>query len=175
MTEDKHPDDDMIYRKYVPFMNREYNLFMLAGLTLNAIFKARQQQVKELGLTPTQFHMLLLVSELGDEAFPAEIARWMMLKPPTVSSLCDRMERDGLIVRRNYKNNKKLKKIAMTQKGEEALAQLANEKDILATIMSTLSKKEYRHLWDLLEKLKGAALSLTWEDDDIVQVEGILK
>lgn len=173
MVKEKHPDDNDDYRKYVPFMNREYNLLMLAGLTVNAILKARQNQVKELGLTTSQFHLLLLVSELGEEAFPAEIARWMMLKPPTVSSLCNRMERDGLIVRRSYKNNKKLKRITITKKGEEALAHLSNEKDILTTIMNSLSQEEYRQLWALLEKLRGVALSLAGESDD-VQTESIL-
>lgn len=162
------------YQKYVPFMNREYNLFMLAGLTVNAIFRARQSQVKDMGLTATQFHLLLLASELGEEAFPAEIARWMMLKPPTVSSLCNRMERDGLIVRRSYKNNKKLKRITITKKGEEALAHLSNEKDILTTIVKSLSPEEYTHLWALLEKLKGVALSLAGESDE-VPIESILR
>ena len=173
MIKDKNQNTNTNYRKYVPFMNREYNLLMLAGLTVNAILKARQNQVKELGLTTTQFHLLLLVSELGEEAFPAEIARWMMLKPPTVSSLCNRMERDGLIVRRSYKNNKKLKRITITKKGEEALAHLSNEKDILNTIMSSLTQEEYGQLWILLEKLKAVALSLAGESDD-VQIENIL-
>lgn len=172
MTNSKS-NNDHEYKKYVPFMNREYNLFMLAGLTVNSIFKARQSQVEDLGLTATQFHLLLLASELGEEAFPAEIARWMMLKPPTVSSLCNRMERDGFIVRRSYKNNKKLKRITITKKGEEALAYLANEKDILTIIMSSLSREEYRQLWTLLEKLRGVALSLAGETDD-VPVESIL-
>lgn len=174
MVREERTEKDANYRKYIPFMDREYNLFMLAGLTVNAIFKARQHQVKELGLTPTQFHLLLLVAELGEGAFPAEIARWMMLKPPTVSSLCNRMERDGLIVRRSYKGNRKLKQIAMTPKGEEALAHLSNEKDILRTIMSSLSHEEYGQLWALLEKLKDTALSMAGESDD-VRVENILK
>jgi len=173
MMKEKYQNENTDYRKYVPFMNREYNLLMLAGLTVNAILKARQNQVKELGLTTSQFHLLLLASELGEEAFPAEIARWMMLKPPTVSSLCNRMERDGLIVRRSYKNNKKLKRIVITKKGEKALAHLSNEKDILTTIMNSLSQKEYRQLWILLEKLKGVALSLAGESDD-VRIENIL-
>lgn len=172
MIKDKHINEDLNYRKYVPFMGREYNMLMLAGLTVSSIFKARQNQVKDMGLTATQFHLLLLVSELGEEAFPAEIARWMMLKPPTVSSLCNRMERDGLIVRRSYKNNKKLKRITMTPKGEDALARLSDEKDILRTIMSSLSAEEYGQLWTLLEKLKDTALSLAGESDD-VPVESI--
>jgi DNA-binding MarR family transcriptional regulator len=174
MTEDEGTIEDLNYRKYVPFMDHHYNLFLLAGLTLNAIFRARHVQVKDVGLTPTQFHLLLLASELGDEAFPAEIARWMMLKPPTVSTLCNRMEKGGFIVRRSFRNNKKLKRIVITQKGEEAMARLSEERDVLTTIMGSLSQEEYRQLWTLLEKLMHTALSLAGESEGDVKIENIL-
>lgn len=153
--------DDSNYRKYVPFMGREYNLFMLIGLTLNAVFNARHYQVKDLGLTPAEFHLLLLVSELGGAATPGEIAQWMMRKRPTISGLLNRMERNGLIVRKGYRDNKKLRKVAITRKGQEALEKLSSEKDILNVIMAALSSAEYEQLWALLEKLRAEALSLT--------------
>ena len=163
MSKDQGESGDQNYRKYVPFMGREYNLFMLIGLTLSAVFSARHYQVKELGLTPAEFHLLLLVSELGGTATPGEIAQWMMRKRPTISGLLNRMEKNGLVVRKAFRGNKKLKKVAITNKGQEALNLLAAEKDILNIIMSSLSQKEYEQLWALLEKLRGEALSMTGE------------
>lgn len=155
--------NDTDYQKYVPFMGRDYNLFMLIGLTLNAIFRARNYQIKELELTPAEFHLLLLVSELGGTATPGEIAQWMMRKPPTISGLLNRMEKNGLIVRKGFKNNKKLRKVAITKKAREYLDKLSGEEDILNLIISSLSKDEYVQLWNLLEKLRGVALSSTDE------------
>ncbi|MFO8102385.1 MAG: MarR family transcriptional regulator [Dehalococcoidia bacterium] len=159
------------YRKYVPFMGREYNMFMLIGLTLNAIFNARHNQVKNLGLTPAEFHLLLLVSELGGTATPGKIAQWMMRKPPTISGLLNRMEKSGLVVRRGYRNNKKLRKVIITPKGQEALAHLSNEKDILNIIVNSLSKAEYERLWAMLEKLRETALSLAGEAESAEEVQ----
>ncbi len=155
--------EDLEYRKYVPFMGRDYNLFMLIGLTLNAIFRARNHQIKELDLTPAEFHLLLLVSELGGTATPGEIAQWMMRKPPTISGLLNRMEKNGLIVRKGFKNNKKLRKVALTKKAHEYLEKLSVGEDILNVIMNSLEKDEYEQLWNLLEKLRSVALSSTEE------------
>ena len=165
MVKKRDKTEALNYRKYVPFMGREYNLFMLIGLTLNAVFSARHHQVKDLGLTPAEFHLLLLVSELGETATPGKIAQWMMRKPPTISGLLNRMEKNGLIVRKGYRNNKKLRKVVITKKGQEALVHLSNEKDILNIIMNSLEKEEYEQLWALLEKLRGTALSLVGETE----------
>lgn len=152
---------DPDYRKYVPFMGRDYNLFMLAGLTLSAIFKARHHQVQHLGFTPTEFHLLLLVSELGGTATPTEIAQWMMRKRPTITGLLNRMEKNGLIVRKSDRKNKKVRKVAITPKAQQCLDRLSGEEDILNVIINSLTKEEYHQLWTLLEKLRGVALSLS--------------
>jgi len=166
MSEEKNLLENTDYQKYVPFMGRDYNLFMLAGLTLSAIFQARHHQVQHLGLTPTEFHLLLVVSELGGTATPTEIAQWMMRRPPTISGLLNRMEKNELITRKNDKNNKKLRRVAITLRAREYLQKLSEEEDILNVIVASLSNEEYSRLWDLLEKLRGVALSLTEVSSD---------
>mgnify|MGYP001052244569 CR=1 FL=1 len=166
MSEEKNLLENTDYQKYVPFMGRDYNLFMLAGLTLSAIFQARHHQVQHLGLTPTEFHLLLVVSELGGTATPTEIAQWMMRRPPTISGLLNRMEKNELITRKNDKNNKKLRRVAITLRAREYLQKLSEEEDILNVIVASLSNEEYSRLWDLLEKLRGVALSLTEGSSD---------
>lgn len=114
--------------------------------------------MKELGVTSMEAALLLVVNGLGESATPAEISRWMMRKRPTVSGLLDRMERNGLVIREGYDHNKKLKKVVMTKKGQEALDQIV-KKDSLRTIISSITDEEYAQLWSLLEKLKDKALS----------------
>lgn len=151
-------NQDPDYSKYVPFMKRDYNLFMLVGLALTAIFKARHSQVKHIGLTPAEFHLLLLAAELGESAFPAEISRWMMRKPPTISRLLDRMERNGLVRRVKHADNGKIRRVVMTDKGREALEK-ARTPDVMSLIVDALSEQEFRQLWVSLERLKGSALA----------------
>ena len=129
----------------------------ILGLALTAIFKARHCQVDVLGLTPAEFHVLLLVERLKESAFPAEISRWMMRKPATISRLLDRMEDRRLVNRVRNPNNEKTKQIVMTRKGKAALHR-ARTPDVIRLIMAMLSEHEFRQLWLLLEKLKAGAL-----------------
>jgi len=150
-------NENPAYRKYVPFLDSSYNLYTLIYLTQMALFRTRYNEVKELGITSMEAALLLVVDGLGESATPAEISRWMMRKRPTVSGLLDRMERNGLVIREGYNHNKKLKKVVMTRKGREALDQIV-KKDIMRTIISSITDEEYAQLWSLLEKLKDKAL-----------------
>jgi len=157
VVSDKSRPADPDFRKYVPFMGPDYNLFMLLGLTLASIFKARHSQVSVLGLTPAEFHALLLVEKLKELAFPAEISRWMMRKPATISRLLDRMENGGLVKRVKNPDSQKIKRVIMTKKGRAALDR-ARTPDVIRLIVALLSQDEFRRLWGLLEKLKEGAL-----------------
>lgn len=153
MTDVLNRDENPAYRKYVPFLDSSYNLYTLIYLTHTALFRARYNEVKDLGVTSMEAALLLVTDGLGEKATPAEISRWMMRRRPTVSGLLDRMERNGLVKRTDFDNNKKSKKIVITRKGREAVEHIT-QKDILRTIINSLSDEEYRQLWSLLEKLK---------------------
>ena len=157
MADDLKAIERLDYKKYVPFVDRDYNLVALLGLTMNAIVKARQRHVEGFGLTATEFHLLIVVAELGDPVTAAEISRILMRKPPTTTALLNRMEKGGLIRRAAHSSNRKLKKVVITEKGEEALRQ-GRKRDVLNAVVGALSQQEFRHLWLLLEKLKDSAL-----------------
>ena len=158
-------DRNPAYRKYVPFLDSNYNLYLLLYLTHAALFDARYQEIKGFGLTSMELALLTVVDGLGDKATPAEIARWMMRRRPTVTGLLDRMERNGLVRRSAYRGSRKLKMVTMTEKGRRALEK-ANEKDIWKSIIGAMPDEEYRQLWSLLEKLKDAALACADEMGD---------
>lgn len=160
MSEVYNRNENPTYKKYVPFLDSSYNLYLLLYLTHIALFKARYYEIKEFGITSMELALLVIVDGLGESATPTEISRWIMRKRPTVSELLNRMERNGLVIRTGYKDNKKLKKVAITNKGREALDQ-ATKKDIWHTIIGSLSDDEYHQLWSLLEKLKDTAFSLS--------------
>ncbi len=150
----KTPD----YAKYVPFVGRDYNLRMLLYLTEEAVNKARHAQVLKMGLTRADADLLYLVRCLGDSATPTELSRWLKRRPPTVSEHLDHMQSKGLLKRQAVKGNNKSKRVVLTRKGAEALDE-SMDHDIISAVMKTLSDEEYRRLWQLLEKLRGAAIS----------------
>lgn len=142
--------------RYVPFVGKERNLHMLLYLTVTALYEARRAQVGKMGLTPADADLLFLVDALGESATPAGLSRWFQRKPPTVCVQLDRLEAKGLVERRAIKGNNKSKRVVLTGKGQTSL-QEAMEEDIIASILNSLSDKEHRQLWRLLEKLKEDA------------------
>lgn len=153
---------DTDYTKFLPFVDRNYNMVMLLGLTLNTITKAMQEQVKASGLTAIEYELLILIKELGDQAIPAELSRILLRKPPATTTLLNRMEKSGLVKRKPHPDNKKIKIVVMTKQGQEALG-IAGQHDVLPDIIGMLPEQKFKDLWDMLEALKGKAASVTDE------------
>ena len=143
MSKRMNRHEDPNFRKYVPFIDSDYNLFMLIHLTQTAMFRARHYEVKRVGLTHTEFQLLCVVEGLGEAAIPAEISRWMMRKPSTTSLLLHRMERNGLVKRIADTKNRKLKKVVMTKKGQQAIRR-AQKQDVMNTIVGALQEATHR-------------------------------
>ena len=146
------------YTKYVPFVGRDYNLRMLLYLTEEAVNKARHAQVLKMGLTRADADLLYLVQCLGESATPTELSKWLKRRPPTISEHLDHMQAKGFLKRKSIRGNNKSKRVVLTRKGMVAL-DASLDHDIIVSVMKALSNEEHRHLWELLEKLKDAALS----------------
>ena len=162
MSQSLYNGADTKYTKYLPYIDRNYNMVMLLGLTINMIARALQEQVRESGLTAVEYELLILVKELGNQAIPAELSRILLRKPPATTTLLNRMEKSGLVKRKAHPDNKKIKIVTMTKKGQEAL-QSARRHDVLPDIIGSLPEEKFRDLWDLLEELKEKAALVTEE------------
>jgi len=160
MTKKSIKTVESTYRKYAPFLNSSYNLYAHIYLTHKALFKARYSEIKDLGITPMELALLTIVNGLGGAATPAEISQLIMRNRSTVSGLLNRMERNGLIKRSGYEENKKLRKVTLTKKGQNALEQTGRS-DVLDDITGSMSDEDFKQLWMLLEKIQSAAMNHT--------------
>ncbi|MCX6000634.1 MAG: hypothetical protein NTU41_13910, partial [Chloroflexi bacterium] len=70
-----------------------------------------------------------------------------------------RMEKRGLVRRRQSATSKKLKKVDILPKGREALDQIVQNDNL--PILMEMSDDEFRELWQILERLKDRVLSRT--------------
>lgn len=156
MSQNSNKEKNSKYTKYIPFLDSNYNLVMLLGLTINTVVRAIHQQVADSGLTTAEYELLILVNELGDEAIPAELSRLLLRTPPATTTLLNRMEKTGYVKRKAYPNNKKIKIVTITKKGREAL-EVARQYDVLGDIIGKMPSEKYEQLWDLLEELKDRA------------------
>ena len=70
------------------------------------------------------------------------------------------MEKSGLVKRKTHPDNKKIKIVVITKKGQEAL-ETAGQRDVLPDIIGTLPEQKFKDLWDLLEEIKEKAAFVT--------------
>ena len=135
-----------------------FNLWLLMSKVNRAIFKAREKELKLLGITPEQCEILFAVSHLGIEAHPTKIAKAMLREPHTISTIINRMIEKGLLKRVNRSEKKKLL-VGLTKKGEKAQCQTL-KRDSIHTIISVLNEEDRKQLWIYLESMLNSGITI---------------
>jgi len=137
--------------------DEDYAVWILLGQTREAIYKARQRELKQYNITPRQAAILFSIETLNNNATPAEISRRLLREPHTVSELLSRMERRGLVRRVKDLDRKNMVRIVLTEKGREAYSQ-STKRDSIHRIMSSLSKRGRQEFTSYLKTLRDTAL-----------------
>lgn len=119
---------------------------------------------ERIGLSIAQCRLLGALA-MHDEAEPlsqAELAQRLDLTPMAVGGLCDRMAAAGWIRREPSATDRRVNKIHLEPRAEEALDGALNISDGLnARVMSVLSAPERAQLLSLLGKVRGSLIDIT--------------
>lgn len=140
------------------------HLWFVLSRTRDAVYRTRQRDLSEGGLTAEQTLVLGIIHGLKDHGMevkstPAEISRQMFRESQSVSELLHRMEREGLVAKVKDLDRKNMVRIEMTKKGHELFeATLAISAASMGRIMSRLSADDREQLATLLEKIREGAL-----------------
>jgi len=137
--------------------DRDYELWVLFHQACDAMIRARENEVREFGISMMQAAVLFIVKAIDGPATPAEISRWLFREPHTVSGLLDRMEKQGLVRQVKDLERKNMIRVVITGKGEEAY-QRSRDLKVIRTILSSLSAKQREALRPYLETLRNKAL-----------------
>ena len=140
-----------------PSIDQDYRLWVLLQQTSNILFEARETELREYGFTAMHAAALLVIKAIGDEAMPAEISRWMVRKPHSISGLLSRMEKTGLVKKARDLHKKNQVRVSITEKGEEAYS-LATRRKGVQKVMSSLSAEQRKQLTSCLEILRTKGL-----------------
>jgi len=134
-----------------------FDLWVLLAQTFDAIQKARQKDLSQYNIGIRQSAVLFRIQAIGDQATPAEISRWLLREPHSVSEILNRMEKAGLVRKIKDLDRKNLVRVKLTKKGREAYYKATLGQSI-DELISTLSEDEQRQLWSCLQKLRDKAL-----------------
>lgn len=134
-------------------------LNLIRGL-YKAIDNDWRKAAGELGLTPCQQHLLWILHFRNGSTLTelSEIGSWHV---STVMSMVDRMEKNGLVIKKVDDQDARIKRIFITEKGEQLHKQTLNgEKHFrLMTLLEQMDEKDIENgtkiLYSLVKQLLG--------------------
>lgn len=131
--------------------------WLLLEQTRNAIFKARDLELEQVGISVAQSAVMFVIHTLEGRARPADIARWLVREPHSISGLLTRMERDGLLKREPDPERRNSVSIVLTAKGKD-VCDKTFRRETVREVLSCLSEEERKSLRGTLIKLRDRAL-----------------
>lgn len=125
----------------------------LMGMLNRALRRNYDRQLKDYGLTPCQFEVLMILCE-EDGILLSELGRRVSRDGPTITGVIDRMEKKMLVKRKRDSRDRRVVKVILTPKGKGMEEQLSlTKKQILEKITKDLSARELTLLDTVLVKM----------------------
>ena len=125
----------------------------LMGMLNRALRRNYDRQLKDFGLTPCQFEVLIILCE-EDGILLSELGRRVSRDGPTITGVIDRMEKKVLVKRKRDSRDRRVVKVILTSKGKGMEEQLSlTKKQILEKITKDLSTRELTLLDTVLVKM----------------------
>ncbi len=118
------------------------------------------------GITTEQYIVLITIKY--GHVRPTDIARWLARSPNSISMIADRMVKAGLLKRVRERKDRRVVRLVITDKGENALkpAHVAGWK-LFQEILSPLSYEDKQILLRLIMKIQHEAVKYINPEADI--------
>lgn len=127
--------------------------------TASCLKKQGDKFFRPFGLTDVQFNVMMMLghqSGLWDGLSQAQLSDMMLVNRANITSLVDRMEKSGLVVRTSAPSDRRYNIIKLTSRGKKLLIQVeklyANE---VKAVMGELKQSEQKKLITVLETIRG--------------------
>jgi DNA-binding MarR family transcriptional regulator len=132
---------------------RVFNLFVETAHSV--MREADRQLYKAAGLSAGKFTVLIVLSVNGGAMTAAKLAKGTNTRPHNITTLVDRMKKDGLLTTERNESDRRSVRIRLTDKGRAVLAQaLPAAREIVARLTASMSKQELAASEKLLTKVK---------------------
>jgi DNA-binding MarR family transcriptional regulator len=149
----------------------EYTLWRVLDHARYMIFRLREKELAQVGLTPEQAQVLDIIYEAGGSTSINTIVRATQRQHNSISTLITRMTRQGLVRKTKTRRDKRVFRVTLTEKGANAYLTKPNE--LIAQAFSCLSKKENNELHSYLRRvfIHGYELSGVKYDPNLLRDE----
>lgn len=134
----------------------------IAAKSMNDAFN---NVVLKYGLTRSQCIALYYI-DLDGSTNQKDLAKKMNIRESTMTGLLERMERDGLIVRKPDKEDMRRKTISLTNKGEDKFSEISHvTKEFVKEATNKISDKDIEIYTKVLDQL--VEYTLDWQERKI--------
>jgi len=134
-------------------------------------FRAREKELQRYDLTPEQAQVLFIVQAIKEKATPAEISRFLLRQPHSVSAIVERMAKKGLVKKVKDLERKNMVRVSITDKGREAY-EITIKRGPIRRILNALDAKERKQFSKYLDKItEKAKEELGLDKDDLPSSE----
>jgi DNA-binding MarR family transcriptional regulator len=146
--------------------------WLLLHQTYNLMLKAEDIVFARVGLTTQQHAVLMAMKFIRSPVTASDIALWLDRNINTITTLADRMEKDGLIIRERDLKDRRSVRLVMTRKGKKALEHATVIAwPLVQNILNRLSEEEMRELNILLETIREGAFAYINPDKTMKEVK----
>src|SRR5262249_17709971 len=126
--------------------------------TFGLVERVMQPYFARFGISGAQWGVLRNLHRAEGEGLTGlrltDLSRRMLVRPPSVTGIADRLERNGLIVRRASATDGRAKQVALTEKGRELVEEVLTVHHAqIARVMGGLDADEQEQLDRLLVRL----------------------
>jgi DNA-binding MarR family transcriptional regulator len=138
-----------------------FGIWVLMDSAHFTISRSRFLEIAQFGLTPEKAQILHTIVSSGGSLTQNKISEFTMRQHHSVSSLINRMVKEGLLKKVKYPGDRTFT-VIMTKKGQGKYKNLTHKS--IDMILSSLTDKEKQTLYSLLEKLLSTSRSLLGMD-----------
>jgi DNA-binding MarR family transcriptional regulator len=138
-------------------INEDHEALLSVLVTGELLKKESTRLFAPLGITGAQFNVLILLYAQTEDGTmsQSDLGRLLTVHRSNVTGLLDRLERLGLVRRLDDENDRRVYRVALTERGRETARKAENlYLGRIHAIMSVLDPEEWRALSVSLEKIR---------------------
>jgi len=128
-----------------------YNLNRTSATYTNEMAEAMQT----IGLNQTQWRILAILGDKNNSTV-SEVARKGVIKISTLTRMLERMEKDALLKRTPWKEDKRIVRVSLTAKGRKALSGALNiSASVFHLATKDISEQDMQVFLQVLKKVRS--------------------
>jgi DNA-binding MarR family transcriptional regulator len=138
-------------------INEDHEALLSVLVTGELLKKESTRLFAPLGITGAQFNVLILLYAQTEDGTmsQSDLGRLLTVHRSNVTGLLDRLERLGLVRRLDDENDRRVYRVALTERGRETARKAENlYLGRIHAIMSVLDPEEWMALSSILEKIR---------------------